>query len=55
MVLDPTIQAKAQRMIDEVCPDRLPTFEDRPHLPYIDGIMKEALRWNLVLPLSTSS
>lgn len=55
MVLDPTVQAKAQKLIDEVCPGRLPTLEDRPDLPYIDGIMKETLRWNLVLPLSMPS
>lgn len=55
MVLDPNIQVQAQRTIDEVCPGRLPTFKDRPDLPYIDAIMKETLRWNLVLPLSTLS
>ena len=37
---------KAQTEIDEVVgDDRLPTLEDRPHLPYIDCILKEALRY----------
>ncbi|KAL3293198.1 cytochrome p450 [Colletotrichum asianum] len=52
MVLHPEIQEKAQRMIDEVVGDkRLPTFEDRPKLPYIDCIVQETLRWCPVSPI----
>ncbi len=29
---------------------RLPNFDDRPRLPYIDAILLEALRWNPVGP-----
>ena len=32
-------------------PNRLPDFHDRPSLPYIDSVLKESSRWNLVLPL----
>ena len=34
-----------------VGPNRLPGFEDRPSLPYINAIVKESLQWNLVAPL----
>lgn len=52
MALFPEIQQRAQAEIDSVVgTDRLPAFADRPNLPYVDGIVKEALRWNPVVPL----
>jgi len=52
MVLYPDVQKKAQAEIDRVVgTDRLPNFEDRSHLPYIDAIIKEATRWLPVLPM----
>ena len=52
MALYPEVQKKAQAEIDAVVgPNRLPDFHDRPSLPYINAVMKESLRWNLVLPL----
>ena len=52
MSLNPDIQKKAQTELDRVIgPDRLPSHDDRPELPYIDAIVKEALRWQNVLPL----
>lgn len=37
---------KAQALLDAaVGRERLPTFEDRPKLPYIDAIIEELLRW----------
>ena len=46
MVIHPEIQAKAQVEIDRVVGlDRLPSFEDRQSLPYIDAIYREVLRW----------
>ncbi|OHE93537.1 cytochrome P450 1A2 [Colletotrichum orchidophilum] len=52
MVLHPEVQDKAQRILDEVVGDsRLPTFEDRPRLPYIDYIVQETLRWCPVSPI----
>lgn len=51
MVLYPEVQVKAQREIDEVCGDRLPSFSDYTTLPYIDAIVKEALRWHPVVPI----
>jgi cytochrome P450 len=52
MVLYPEVQKKAQAEIDAVIgPNRLPDFQDRPSLPYINAIVKESMRWHLVLPL----
>jgi cytochrome P450 len=52
MVLFPEVARKAQAEIDTLvgC-ERLPTFEDRPRLPYINALIKEVLRWNSVTPL----
>jgi cytochrome P450 len=52
MVMFPEVQRRAQEEIDRVVgSDRLPGFEDRKKLPYIDGIVKEAWRWNPVGPM----
>ena len=44
MVLYPHVQAKAQAELDRVLGDRLPTFQDRNDLPYINAICKEIQR-----------
>ena len=52
MALYPEAQRKAQAEIDAVVgPNRFPDFEDRPSLPYINALLKESARWNLVAPL----
>ncbi|KAG1738392.1 cytochrome P450 [Suillus paluster] len=53
MILYPDVQAKAQAEIDSVIgtTSRLPEFEDRPLLPYVDAILRELLRWIPVVPL----
>ena len=52
MALYPEVQKKAQAEIDAVVgSDRFPGFEDRPSLPYINAVVKELMRWNLVTPL----
>ena len=52
MVLYPDVQKRAQAEIDSVIgKDRLPTFQDRASLPYIDAIKREVLRWEPVVPL----
>ncbi|KAF8552962.1 cytochrome P450 [Imleria badia] len=53
MVLHPDVQDKAYAQIDAIVgKERLPTFDDRSLLPYIDAIIRETLRWNPALPLS---
>jgi len=52
MTLFPEVQRKAQEELDRVFGGpALPTVEDRERLPYIDAIVKEALRWHVVAPL----
>ncbi|KAF8953631.1 cytochrome P450 [Flammula alnicola] len=52
LAVHPEIQRKAQAEIDRVVgQDRLPNFEDRPSLPYIDAMYRELLRWRPPTPL----
>jgi cytochrome P450 len=51
MTLFPEVQKKAQAEIDAIVgTDRLPSFADRDSLPYIEALVKEVLRWNVVAP-----
>jgi len=51
-LLRPEIQTMAQRELDAVTMrERLPTFEDRPRLPFVDAICKEVKRWRPAVPL----
>lgn len=51
-VMYPEVVKRAQEEIDRVVGgDRLPSFDDRASMPYIDGIVKEAWRWNPVGPM----
>ncbi|KAI9459922.1 cytochrome P450 [Lactarius psammicola] len=51
-LLHPDLQKKAQVEIDAVVGrERLPSFEDRPRLPFVDAMCKEVLRWRPVVPL----
>jgi len=52
MVLHPEVQAKAQAEIDRVVgKNRLPDFDDRSALPYLDAVLRETLRWHPVAPM----
>lgn len=52
MSLFPEVQKRAQAELDSIVGgDRLPNFADRSNLPYVDGLVKEVLRWNPVVPL----
>ncbi|EIW59559.1 cytochrome P450 [Trametes versicolor FP-101664 SS1] len=53
MSLYPEVLKKAQVELDAVVgPHRLPDFEDRDALIYVNAIIREALRWHVVTPLS---
>ncbi|KAJ6477549.1 cytochrome P450 [Mycena sanguinolenta] len=53
MILNPSIQRKAQEEIDRVIgPDRLPVIQDRASLPYVRSLMAEVFRWQPAVPLS---
>lgn len=46
MTIYPDVQRKAHAELDRVVgSDRLPDFEDRGQLPYIEAICKECLRY----------
>ncbi|TFK35043.1 cytochrome P450 [Crucibulum laeve] len=51
----PEVQKRAQAELDAIvgC-DRLPDFDDRPSLPYVNAIVKETMRWQNVTPLGIS-
>ncbi|XP_069682419.1 probable cytochrome P450 304a1 [Periplaneta americana] len=49
----PEVQEKMQQQLDAVVGrDRLPNLDDRAKLPYIDAVLREAMRLRPVLPLS---
>ncbi|KAK0222553.1 cytochrome P450 [Armillaria nabsnona] len=48
----PEVQAKAQAEIDAVIGnDRLPRFDDRERLPYVNALVLEVTRWHTVAPI----
>jgi cytochrome P450 len=51
MVLYPDVQRRAQAEIDSVVGNRLPTFEDRVSLPYVESVLRETMRWCPIAPL----
>ncbi|KAF7968068.1 hypothetical protein HWV62_32053 [Athelia sp. TMB] len=52
MVLHPAAQKKAQAELDALlCSERLPTFADQEHLPYLAALVKECWRWQVGMPL----
>ncbi|KAI0086252.1 cytochrome P450 [Irpex rosettiformis] len=52
MTLYPEVQKRAQAEIDLVVGnERLPSFEDRAQLPFVEALIKEVLRWRCVAPL----
>ncbi|KAH9967250.1 cytochrome P450 [Russula dissimulans] len=53
MLLYPDIQKKVQAELDSfVGRERLPNFEDRPNLPFIDAVCKEVTRWRPITPVA---
>ena len=55
MMLYPRVMRKAQQELDSVVGgDRLPTFTDRPSLPYMEALFTELFRWHTPAPTSLS-
>jgi hypothetical protein len=51
-LLRPEVQTIAQKELDAVTRrERLPTFEDRPRLPFVSAICQEVIRWRPVTPI----
>ncbi|KAI0064828.1 CyP450 monooxygenase [Artomyces pyxidatus] len=51
LILYPDVQRRAQAELDAVTGGkRLPNYEDRASLPYIEAVCKEVLRWRTVAP-----
>jgi len=49
-----SVQRLAQQEIDSIVGrSRLPSFEDRASLPYVNALCKELIRFNVPLPSST--
>ncbi|EEB95578.1 hypothetical protein MPER_05431 [Moniliophthora perniciosa FA553] len=52
MSVNPGVQRRAQEEIDQIVGrHRLPEFEDRPLMPYLEAIYREVLRWKPPVPL----
>ncbi|KAJ8463525.1 hypothetical protein ONZ45_g17548 [Pleurotus djamor] len=52
MLLHPECQRLGQEEVDRVVgKDRLPSFEDRDSLPYVNAVVEETLRWYPAVPL----
>ncbi|KAF8974327.1 cytochrome P450 [Flammula alnicola] len=51
LALHPDVLKKAHAEIDAVVgSDRIPTYADRPYLPYINALVMEVFRWHTVVP-----
>lgn len=52
LVWFPEVQKRAQKELDSVTGGlRLPDFNDRPRLSYIDALCKEVMRWSMATPV----
>ncbi|XP_038621280.1 vitamin D 25-hydroxylase, partial [Tachyglossus aculeatus] len=52
MALYPNIQGQVQKEIDQwVGPNRAPTLEDKPQMPYTEAVLHEVLRFCNIVPL----
>jgi hypothetical protein len=54
LVMYPEVQKRAHAELDAVVGrDRLPTFDDRLRLPYIESICREVERWHVITPMGS--
>jgi len=53
MLTNPKAQERAQEELDRILKQgRLPAFGDVDSLPYVSAIVKEVLRWSVVVPMA---
>lgn len=53
MILYPEVQQAAKEEIDRVIGNgRLPNFNDRANLPYLEAVWKESFRWHTLAPMA---
>ena len=53
MAMHPETQRKAQEELDRVIgANRLPEFDDRASLPYLNALLKEVMRWHTITPIA---
>ncbi|KAK7056368.1 hypothetical protein VNI00_002922 [Paramarasmius palmivorus] len=53
MLMYPEVMERAQDELDSVVgQDRLPDFDDRHNLPYVEAVMSEVWRWGTPVPLN---
>jgi len=53
MAIHPEIQQRAQAEIDSCIGEgKLPSFEDREKLPYIEAVLREVMRMYVLVPLA---
>jgi len=51
----PEVCRRAQREIDSITGgQRLPGYEDRPFLPYVEAIYREVMRWRPAMPMGVA-
>ena len=51
MAMFPAVQKRArEEILSVVGRDRLPSFEDRDRLPYVEAVCKEVMRYHAVVP-----
>ena len=54
LALSSRVQKRAQAELDLVVGrDRLPMFDDRPRLPYVEALCRELMRWQMVTPMGS--
>ncbi|KAH7887310.1 cytochrome P450 [Phlebopus sp. FC_14] len=55
MVMNPDVVKRAQAEIDAVVgTEKLPEFQDRVNLPYVEAVLRETIRWQPILPLGVA-
>lgn len=54
MALHPEKQVKAQEEIDRVVGINVVRIRDKGKLPYVNALIQEVMRWNVVKPISLS-